>query len=720
MSKFDNKKVMPRFYFLAIIMTLMAVVIIGKAIYIMSVKSTYWLEVASRVKKDSVSVPAVRGNILSCDGQIMASSLPEYKLFIDFKTIHDAGSDSIWEDKLDSISSGLSALFPNRSKEQYRRYLETGRNKQSRRWPIYDGRVDYNTFCEVKSLPVFRLRGYTGGFYSEKFDSRQHPYGSLAVRTIGDLYPGKDEAKNGLEQFYDSLLRGKNGIIHRRKILNKYLNITDTPPTDGADILTTIDVNMQDLAERTLLNKLKDKNVNGQVGVAIVMDVKTGDIKAIVNMEKGANGRYSERKNHAISDLMEPGSVFKTVSLLTVLEDGMCDTSRIVETGSGIFDMHGRAMRDHNWQRGGYGTINLARALEVSSNIGISRVIEDYYGRNPEKFVEGIYRTGITTDFKLPLKGYSPARIRMPKKNSRGQWTNWSKTTLPWMSIGYETQVPPISTLAFYNAIANDGRMMYPRFVQAVVKNGETIMEFPPEVVPGKERICSKKTAKKVQAALEHVVSRGTGKPAGSKSFKIAGKTGTAQVAQGAAGYKSGMVRYLLSFVGFFPADAPRYSCIVCIQKTGLPASGSMSAGVFKEIAEGIMAQNLKMAVIDAKDTASIPVPDVKKGNIRSAGTVLNHLGIKAKGNWNTAPTSNAPTWGKGTHDKHSVTLTKEHSYNHKLVPDVIGMGARDAVYLMESRNIKVTVIGRGRVHRQSLAAGQSIKKGARCQLILE
>ena len=258
MSKFDNKKVMPRYYFLATMMTLLAVIVVAKAGYIMSAKRAYWMEVASRVKKDSVAVKAIRGNILSCNGEIMASSLPEYRLFIDFKAIHEAGNDSLWDTKVDSISEGLSRMFPNRSKAEYRRYLQKGKEKQSRRWSIYDGRVDYNTYCEAKQLPMFRLRGYTGGFYCENFDSRQHPYGSLAERTLGTLYAGKDEAKNGLEQFYDSLLRGKNGIIHRRKVLNKYLDITDTPPTDGADIVTTIDVNMQDLAERAVIGQLND------------------------------------------------------------------------------------------------------------------------------------------------------------------------------------------------------------------------------------------------------------------------------------------------------------------------------------------------------------------------------------------------------------------------------------------------------------------------------
>ena len=447
------------------------------------------------------------------------------------------------------------------------------------------------------------------------------------------------------------------------------------------------------------------------------MEVKTGDIKAIVNMERGADGKLYEMKNHAISDLMEPGSVFKTVSLMTVLEDGMCDTSRVVETGNGIYDMHGRPMRDHNWRHNGYGTITMARSLEVSSNIGVSRIVEDYYGKNPEKFVEGVYRTGITTDFKLPLNGYAPARVRMPKKNARGQWLNWSKTSLAWMSIGYETQIPPISTLAFYNAIANGGRMMYPRFVTGISKNGEMLMTFPAMAVPGHEKICSQRTLGKVQAMLEHVVSKGTAKKAGSKAFKIAGKTGTAQVAQGGS-YRNGTMKYLLSFVGYFPADAPRYSCIVCIQKKGLPASSGFSAIAFREIAEGIMAQNLKMDVRDAKDEHSIMVPDVKAGNINSAGNVLHSLGVRTQGQpWND---SQKPVWGTGSRNRHSVTLNRVAMTPANEVPDVKGMGARDAVYLMESRGIKVTLKGRGKVCRQSLQPGQRAVKGQRCHLILE
>ena len=720
MSKFNSDKIIPRYSVIAIAMTLMAVAIICKAAYLMTVKRDYWMQVADRVKKDSVTVKPTRGNILSCDGQLMASSLPEFKLYMDFQALRNAKNDSIWEAKLDSICMGLTDIFPEKSQEAFKEHLEKGRTMQARHWPVWERRVDYNTFTEVKALPVFRKSAFKGGFHFEEFNARQRPYGSLASRTLGTMYGSKDTARFGLELSYDSILRGKNGFIHRRKVLNKYLDIIDTPPTDGADIVTTIDVSMQDLAERAVIEELK--LINGNVGVAIVMEVQTGDIKAIVNMEKSIDGVYREVKNHAVSDLLERGSVFKPISIMTVLEDGYCDTTKMVDTGGGVWPMYGREMKDHNWRRGGYGPMRLPRSLEVSSNIGVSRIVDEYYHNNPEKFVEGVYRSGVTSDFHIPLKGYAPARIRMPKKNKRGQWLNWSNTALAWMSIGYETQIPPISTLAFYNAIANNGKMMRPRFVKSVVKDGKTLMEFPPEVVPGKEQICSERVVKLMQTMLEHVVSQGLGKKAGSTSFKVAGKTGTAQISQGAGGYKSGVTNYLLSFAGYFPADAPRYSCIVCIQKSGLPASGGgMSGVVFHNIAEGIMAQDVKLDAKDAKDSTSILVPDVKKGNIIAADYVLSHLGYKPRKDWNGSFIGNNPVWGEATsQDANNIQLRRERSSSKHLVPNTFGMGARDAVFLLESRGMKVTLLGRGKVISQSIAPGTRIKKGARCILTLK
>ena len=707
MSKFNSDKVMPRYFVIAVVLTLIGFAVVGKAMYIMTAKKDYWTQVASRLKRDSVTVKPNRGNILSCDGQLMASSIPEYKVYMDFQAGAEDSTgvhkrDSIWAAEIDTICYGLNQIFPQKSAAEFKAHLLEGKRKVmkngtvgARHWAIWPRRIDYNTFCEVHELPIFREKLYKGGFHWETFNSRRKPFGTLAQRTIGEMYGAKDSAKNGLELSLDTLLRGKNGLMHRRKILSKYLDIPVLSPEDGVDVVTTIDVGMQDLAERALVDELKE--INGEMGVAILMEVKTGDVKAIVNMTRGLDGNYYEMVNNAISYRCEPGSVFKVASFLVALDDGVIDTTMTIPTGCGVMEMHGRPMKDHNWRRGGYGTINVARALEVSSNIGVSYLIDKYYGHNPKKYVEGLYRIGIHEDLKLPLVGYHTPMIRMPDTKTTDRSKYWSKTTLPWMSIGYETQIAPINTVAFYNAIANNGKLMQPRFVKQLMKNGEVIREFEPVVL--KERIAKPQTIKTMQTILEHVVSQGLGKKAGSKSFKVAGKTGTAQVADQFGSYHSGVTRYWLSFAGFFPADNPRYTCIVCLKKSGLPASGGgMSGVVFHHIAEGVMAQSLKRSVDDARDSRSSFTPAVKKGDSQAANYVLACLKTKA-----SAPSS--ANYREGS--KHTV-------------PDVTGMGAKDAVYLLESRRVKARIKGRGKVKSQSIHAGTAVKQGMVCELILD
>lgn len=704
MSKFNSNKVMPRYFAITVLLTLVGFAIIGKALYIMTAKKDYWMKVQEQLKHDSIPVKPNRGNILSCDGQLMASSIPEYKVYMDFQT-GGAERDSLWQLKLDSICTGLHEIFPEKSAEEFRQHLEEGRlkvNKSgvvgSRHWPIWKHRINYNTFTEIRKLPVFRMSKYKSGFHWEEFNARNRPFGSLAQRTVGIMFGEIDSARCGLELSFDSTLRGQNGLVHQQKVLNKIMNITETPPTDGADIVTTIDVSIQDLAERALIEEMKLPEVNADLGVAIVMEVQTGDVKAIVNMARVDEGQYAETINSAISYRCEPGSVFKVASFLVALDDGVIprDTNYVIHTGSGVMEMHGRWMKDHNWRRGGYQDINVARTLEVSSNIGTSYVIDKFYGGHPEKYVEGLYRIGIHEDLKLPLVGYRPPIIRIPDTKTTDKSKYWSKTTLPWMSIGYETQIAPINTLAFYNAIANDGRMMQPRFVTRLMKDGKTIREFPPVVL--KEHIAKPETIEMMQTILEHVVSQGLGKKAAplSRAFKVAGKTGTAQIADEHGGYHSGITRYWLSFAGFFPADAPRYSCIVCLRKSGLPASGGgMSGVVFRHIAEGVMAQNIKRLVEDARDSTSEFTPAIKTGDEGAASYVLSRVGAKG-------------------------TPAKTVSTSHNIVPDVMGMGARDAVYELEKRGLRVVVQGRGKVKSQSVAAGKHVQRGTVCELRLE
>ena len=714
MSKFNSKNIMPRYSLIALVMSLIAIAVVAKSAYIMIVQKNYWLEVAAKQKKDNVPILPTRGNILSSDGELMASSLPEFKIYIDFKTLKEAGKDTAFVDSINYICKGLNELFPEKTAGEFKQELLEGLKEEKRHCPIWKNRIDYNTYKEVKKLPVFKYDKFKSGFHEEEFNARRRPFGSLAQRTVGDLYGSKDVARCGLELSFDSILRGTNGVENRRKIRNKYLSITETPPIDGSDIVTTIDVGIQDLAERALLNELQE--INGNVGVAIVMEVATGDIKAIVNLDKCEDGQYREIKNHAVSDLLEPGSVFKTASMMVALDDNVVDTMYTVETGGGVWTMYGRDMKDHNWRRGGYGTLTLPWCLKYSSNIGVSRIIDTFYHKNPEKFVQGIYKLGLADDLQIPITGYSPAKIRMPKKNKHGQYINWSNTALPWMSIGYESQVPPISTLTFYNAIANGGKMMRPRFVKKVVKDGTVLAEYPPVVQ--REQIAKESTITEMRRILTEVVSEGLGKKAGSDKFSVAGKTGTAQMSKGVAGYKTGVTDYLLSFAGFFPADAPRYSCIVCIQKSGLPASGGgMSGIVFHNIAEGIMAQNLKLSVSDARDSSASLIPMVKSGNLLATDYVLSFLGFNVKNGWNGAYPFGNNIWGFAKTGSNGIILSEEKNINKRYVPDVHNMGARDAIYLLENCGIKVIMSGRGRVVEQSLAPGEKIKQGMVCKL---
>lgn len=735
---------MSRYKFIAVVMTLVCVVVLVRAFYIMTVQKEYWQKVQEQVIADSVVIDPVRGNILSNAGQQLACNLPEYKVFIDFQAMRDSKCDTLWHDdegkptkELLTLCKELHKIFPSRSESDFLENLERGYSWSKvkeidgqqkvvhhRSWPVWKQRIDYMTYNRLKSLPIFKLRQGLGGFYGTKFMVRNRPYGSLASSIVGATYKEKGVAYAGLELAYDSILHGNPGIKHRRKVLNRFINISDSAAIDGADIVTTIDVGIQDLAERSLKKELiKD---NAYTGVAIVMEVATGDIKAMVNLDRDSLGHYYEGRNHAIADLLEPGSVFKTASIMVALEDGFIpDTANcFVDTQGGIVEMHGSKMRDHNWHRGGYGRINVSRILQVSSNIGVSALIDKYYGKDPGKFVDGIHKLGLATDLDLPFPEYSAPRIRHPKMDRTGKhWANWSKTALPWMSIGYETQVPPISTLTLYNAIANGGRMVKPRFVTRVEKGGEVLKEYPVEVI--KEKICSDYTLGTIQDILYKVVHVGLGKTAGSKSFHVSGKTGTAQKAHHGS-YKSGTVDYLLSFCGYFPSgldkngkpNVPKYSCIVCIQKSGLPASGGLMSGqVFHDIAEGIMAQNIKYHVKDSRDSLSIFVPDVKSGNITAANYVLSRLGMATSADWKGDAMIHNPIWGKAERRAKDVKLVKQEMPSKGIMPDVTGMGARDAVYLLESRGMRVSIKGCGKVRQQSIPYGKPVKKGMRVVL---
>ena len=715
----SKRNIMTRYFYIVLFMSLIGVGIVIKAAHIMFVDRDYWKEVASRFKKEDVTLYPNRGNILSGDGKLLASSLPEYYLFLDYKYYDNNEKrqargqhrrDSIFNSKVDSLAQALNKMFPEWSVAQYRTHLKNGRNSRSwQHYPLFPNRrkrITHTQYKEIQRLPFLNLGKLTSGLHDENLNRRKRPFGSLGMRTIGDVYADTAlGAKNGIELAFDSLLRGENGISHRQKVMNRYVSLTDKPPVDGCDIITTIDVDMQDIAEKALVDKLEE--LEAFVGVAAIMEVKTGEIKAIVNMTRGNDGKYYEMRNNAISDMMEPGSTFKTASIMVALEDGYITPETEVDTKNGQLRMYGSNMKDHNWHRGGYGVIDVTRILEVSSNIGVSFLIDKYYKDNPQRFVDGLKRMSIDQPLNLQIPGEGTPDIKGPEDRKKvGRY--FAKTSLPWMSIGYETQVPPLNILTFYNAIANDGVMVRPKLVKAAMKDGKVVYEYPTEIINPK--ICSDKTLEQIQVILEKVVSQGLAKPAGSKQFPVAGKTGTAQISKGAEGYKSGRTNYLVSFCGYFPADDPKYSCIVSIQKPGLPASGGQMAGsVFSKIAERVYAKNLRFDMQHAIDSTSNTIPDVKAGEMKSAMYVLEELDVPASSNFQE-PRSKEQ-WGKAIAAEREVTLEGEREHA-TVVPSVVGMGAKDAVYLLEKKGLKVRINGVGRVSRQSVPAGNTIQRG--------
>lgn len=688
--------------------------VLGKTAYIMFVEHDYWMTVSLRYEKKLKPLPATRGNILSADGQVLATSLPEYRLFLDpmswepdsARRVKDqVVRDSILNTKLDSMLTGVKRIIPDFEVERTREAILKGRKKCSHSISLYPKRVTYIQLTELKKLPLLNLPLGKSGFYTEEYRRRKNPYGRLAIRTIGSLRSENDEPLNGLELAFDSLLSGKPGTYHKLKVANRYITQIDTPSVDGCDLVTTIDVGMQDLTEKVLGDQLR--SIGARAGMCILMEVQTGNIKAISSLSRLENGGYAEIDPRAVTNMMEPGSVFKPMSFMVAMEDGKIDMNTTCNTGNGIREMYGRKMRDSDWRKGGNGVLTVPEIIKKSSNVGVSTLIDNAYASNPDQFVAGLQRIGIMEDLHIPIPGYKKPRIRYRKDNP----DRWYGTTLPWMSIGYETQVPPISTLTFYNGVANGGRLVAPRFVTEARRGDEVVQEFPTVVL--REKMCKPEVLRNIQICLEGVVGKntGTGKLAYSKYFSVAGKTGTAQI-WSKGGFAS---NYLVSFAGYFPADRPRYSMIVCIEK-GAPAYGGIHCcPVFKKIAEGVMAKNHKTNYEAAIDTTALRTapPMMQSGNLVALSEVLKELKLPHRNNYHT---SEGLAWGQPL-NQGSLLLNNEST--QKGLPSVIGYGLRDAVYRLERMGVKVKVSGFGRVVAQSLPPGTPIKAGMVVQIQL-
>ena len=524
---------------------------------------------------------ANRGNVFSADGSLLATSMSQYEIRMDPFTV----DSKVFEKEIRNLAVELSKMLGN-SVSHWESKIRKARNSKNR-YLFITRKLGYTNYMKIKNFPIFNLGMYRGGFIAEQSTVRAHPLDKVAERTIGyDDYRGAP----GIEGAYRSYLKGKHGWRMKQKIAKgQWKPINDNnekEPVDGKDIITTIDINIQDIAHHSLLRQLEI--YKAEHGCVVVMETKTGEIKAISNLGRSLEGKYYERRNYAIYESHEPGSAFKVMSMVASLESKVIDTNTIIDTGEGKYRMYGRYINDS--KRGGYGEITAARALEVSSNIGFARLIEENFGSNPDQFIDILKRMHLNEKLGLTIKGEGKPVIPSPGDKI------WSKNALPSIAYGYNLTLTPLQTLTFYNAIANNGEMVKPQFVKEIRSWNKHVEYFEKEVIDPK--ICSNETIKKVQEILKNVVIKGTGQKLYDENFSMAGKTGTARTEYGNYAEWVKDKKYISSFTGYFPAENPKYSCIVVIHKpdtkTGFYGA-DVSGPVFKDIAQKIYTSNYKI-----------------------------------------------------------------------------------------------------------------------------
>ena len=715
-----DRDIFSRYFVITIILGIMAIAILVSAFHVGLYEKKEWDTLAKGLERPNRLISPTRGTIFASNDRIMAANHPQYFLYMDFK------SDAILIDSLlksnhnniDSLSYYLSRKLKNRTQAEYKAHIKKGIESKKTDYPLYIQRgIAMEDLKDIKKFPFFRLGMYRNGLHEKERMYRQKPFGKLASRTIGDIFNEVDEktgltkGKNGLELQYDSLLRGVAGLGSVQRVGGRWTTIIDEEPVDGMDIRSTIDIHIQDLVEKSLMDKLKE--LDAASGIAVVMEVETGEIKAITNLARTGPGRYDETLNHAVADEIEPGSTFKVAAMMVALEDGVVEAKTPVDVGNGIYMYSNRRMTDHNSNRGGYHLINAEKAIWYSSNIGVAKLILKGYEKNPKKFVDGLSRIGMDANLHIEIPGAGKAKLRHPSDKL------WSKTSLPWMSFGYEVQIPPIQMLAFYNAIANNGKMVRPMFVKDILKNGKSVQHFDTEVII--PQICSPRVLKIVQDMLYNVVNYhdptptrwdGTGKPAKSEVITIAGKTGTAQISSGGAYRTAG---HNVTFCGYFPYEKPLYTCIVVITqpRIGTVSGGAMCGVVVKDIAEKIYAGR---TIFDlnkmAADSLKSPLPDVKNGYYAALKNVAKGLGFKMND-------ANIKTPYVASNGVNQLVMLKELPVSDNTVPNVVGMGAKDAVFALENCGLKVSISGYGSVVSQSVATGSKVVPGQAITLTL-
>ncbi|UQD55057.1 penicillin-binding protein [Flavobacterium sp. K5-23] len=663
----EDKYISYRIYLVAFAIFLIAIAVAVKLTNIQWVEGDYYRQLAKERTVRNFVIPANKGNIYSADGSLLATSIPNYVIRFDAL----APKTEVFEKNVEALSDSLATVL-DKSSSFYQNELRKARANNNRYYLVARD-LSYTEYVKIKGFPLFKLGAFKGGIIVEQRTVREHPIGKIAERTIGYERKGAGGSHNGkgIEWAFKEYLNGKDGKILKQKIAKgqwkPIRDVNEVDPQDGYDVISTIDVFIQDIAHHALLKQLEDYQADH--GCVVVMETHTGQVKAISNLGRAKDGSYYETTNYAVAESHEPGSTFKLADLMALLEDKKADTSTVYDSKGGVIVYSGRKVRDSH--EGGYGKITLARGFELSSNTVLVQAVYNAYKDNPSKFVNHLNNFGLNKPLGLSIKGEGRPFIPQPSDK------NWSNISLPWMAFGYGVSITPMQTLAFYNAVANNGELLKPQFVSEIKEWNRTIKKYDKEVL--NPRICSQETILKLKAVLLNVVKKGTGSKLFSKDFSMAGKTGTAQVnyaKDGGAGKY-----YASSFVGYFPADNPKYSCIVVVHKPSTVNNnyyGADVAGpVFKRIAQKIF--------------TDVPSTNEIKN--------LERKIPKQENNYNNY-------FAKLQKQQHSV-------------PNVKGMPGMDAIALLENLGLKVKSVGVGKVKEQSLQAGQNIIKNTTITLEL-
>lgn len=706
MNMRDPKKVIiMRVSLLYAFMLVWGIVIIGRIAYIQIHKTDELLEKARQQEIRAFDIEAMRGNILAYDGTLLLTTVPVFEVRMDVSS--PLITDEQFTSAIDSLSIGLANVLKNKSAAAFKQLLQEGR-KNGNRYLLLKKNVTYGEVKRLRTLPILKGGKYKGGLILEPGSKRERPYKELAQRTIG--YENKVENISvGLEGAYYDYIKGTDGKQVKRRINNgdwkPLFDESTIEPQNGYDIVTTIDINIQDVAESALRRNLKENNADQ--GCAILMEVETGHIVAIANLSLNKKtGTYHEVYNFGIGESVEPGSTFKLASILALLDDKKINISDSMAIGNGHMKFHTRVMKDVYPIRDG--RISVQEAFEKSSNVAIAKMVTDAYKNEPEKFIEKLYGMGLNKQLGIEIAGEGKPYIKHPSDKKY-----WYGTSLPWMSIGYELQITPLQLLTLYNAVANNGKMMKPLFVKEI-RQGNTVIEARQPVVLNKS-IASADAIKKARYLLEGVVENGTARSLKDSPFRIAGKTGTAQIASPEHGYNK--KNYNASFAGYFPAGNPKYSCIVFVNNpsSGKIYGGAVAAPVFKEIAAKVYASRPHIHDnVVSDDTYLAGMPQINcVSNAADLSKLFQLFGVSS------SPQPQTAAWGIPVINENNRIEYDYVQLQEKVMPDVTGMNVRDAIYLLESIGLAPRVSGKGKVVAQSIEPGITVEKGQKIDLKL-